>query len=78
MKSGRNIHGRLVVSFTVQRSFVMRIRVSGLHHTAYSLRDALLTPSLPCVSVSNGVYLAPITVQAQQSLSCAPKTCSKP
>ena len=36
VRSGRKIHGHLVVSFTVQRSFVMRVRVSGLHHTACS------------------------------------------
>ena len=33
-KFARRIHGQLVVSFTIRRSRVMRIRVSELHHTA--------------------------------------------
>ena len=53
VKCGQKIHGRLVMSFTVQKSFVKRIRVSELHLTACSLMDALLTSSLPCASVSN-------------------------
>ena len=51
VKCGRKIHGRLVVSFTVQKSFVKCIRVSELHLTACSLTDALLTSSPPCASV---------------------------
>ena len=53
VRCGQIIHGRLVTSFTVQKSFVKRIRVSELHLTACSLMDALLTSSLPCASVSN-------------------------
>ena len=48
VRCGQKIHGRLVTSFTVQKSFVKRIRVSELHLTAFSLMDALLTSSLPC------------------------------
>ena len=59
VKCGRTIHGRLVVSFTMRKSFVKCIRVSELHVTACSLMDALLTSSPPCVSVSNGVSPAP-------------------
>ena len=48
VRCGQKIHGRLVTSFTVQKSFVKRIRVSELHLTACSLMDALLNSSLPC------------------------------
>ena len=51
VRCGQKIHGRLVTSFTVQKSYVKRIRVSELHLTACSLMDALLTSSLPCASV---------------------------
>ena len=40
VRCGQKIHGRLVTSFTVQKSFVKRIRVSELHLTAFSLMDA--------------------------------------
>ena len=53
MRCGRKIHGHLVTSFTVQKSFVKCIRVSELHLTVCSLMDALLTSSLPCSSASN-------------------------
>ena len=53
VRCGQKIHGHLVTSFTVQKSFVKHIRVSELHLTACSLMDALLTSSLPCASVSN-------------------------
>ena len=39
VKCGRRIHGHSVTSFTVQKSFVMCIRVSELHLTACSLMD---------------------------------------
>ena len=39
VKCARKIRGHLVVAFTVEMSFVMCIRVSGLPHTA------LLTPA---------------------------------
>ena len=78
VKCGRKIHGRSVVSFTMQKSFVKCIRVSELHLTACSLTDALLTSSPPCASVSNGVSPAPPTVHTPPSLSCAPKTCGTP
>ena len=56
MRCGQKIHGRLVTSFTVQKSFVKRIRVSELHLTACSLMDALLTSCLPCAPVSQVVF----------------------
>ena len=59
VRCGQIIHGRLVMSFTVQKSFVKHIRVSELHLTACSLMDALLTSSLPCASVSRCVAPVP-------------------
>ena len=41
VKCGRKVHGHSVVSFTVQKSFAKRIRVSELHLTACSLTDTL-------------------------------------
>ena len=78
VRCGQRIHGRLVTSFTVQKSFVKRIRVSELHLTACSLMDALLTSSLPCASVSCGVHLVLSTGQTPVSLSCAPKSYDTP
>ena len=52
VRCGQKIHGRLLTSFTVQKSFVKRIRVSELHLTACSLMDALLNFSLYHVPVS--------------------------
>ena len=75
VKCGRKTHGRLVVSFIVQKSFVKCIRVSELHLTACSLMEALFTSSPPCTSVSNSVSPAPPTVHISPSLSLAPKTC---
>ena len=59
VKCGRKTHGRLVVSFTVKKSFVKCIDVSELHLTAHSLTDAILTSSPPCANISNGVPLLP-------------------
>ena len=78
VKCGRKIHGRFVVSFTAQNSFVKCIRVSELNLTACSLTDALMTPSPPCASISNGVSTSPPAVLTPPSLSCAPKTCGIP
>ena len=78
VKCGQNIHGRLVTSFTVQKCFVMRIRVSELHLTACSLMNALLTSSLPCATVSNVLTPVPPKGQTPLALSCAPKTCRTP
>ena len=68
VRCGQRIHGHLVKSFTVQKSFVKRIRVSELHLTACSLMDALLTSSLPCASVSCGVH--PVLPQVRPHYPC--------
>ena len=65
VRCGQKIHGRLVTSFTVQKSFVKCIRVSELHLTACSLMDALLTSSLPCASVSNVLTPAAVSDTCQ-------------
>ena len=78
VRCGQKIHGRLVTSFTVQKSFVKCIRVSEFHLTTCSLMDALLTSSLPCASASNVLTSVPPTGQTPLSLSCASKTCSTP
>ena len=56
VRCGQKVHGHLLTSFTVQKSFVKRIRVSELHLTACSLMDALLTSSLYHVPVSHVVF----------------------
>ena len=50
-KCGRRIHGHLVVSFAIQRSCVMRIRVSEIHHT-------LLCIPCSCHSVMDNTFLS--------------------
>ena len=50
-KCARRIHGHLVVSFAIQRSCVMRIRVSELHRT-------LLCIPCSCHSVMGNTFLS--------------------